>query len=112
MFPQSQRHSQTTQFHWRWWVGCRATNRPKRCPVISLKVVIAASSLGCGVKWRPDVRAFGRCALIETDYGLCESAMDPAVILALHIHFIDVHGPDNQLIKLNAEEISSLREVR
>jgi len=38
--------------------------------------------------------------------------MDLAIILALHIHFIDVHGPDNQLIKLNAEEISSVREVR
>lgn len=38
--------------------------------------------------------------------------MDPAIILALHIHFIDVHGPDNQLIKLNAEDISSVREVR
>jgi hypothetical protein len=38
--------------------------------------------------------------------------IDPLVILTLHIHFIDVHGPDNQLVKLNAQEISSVREVR
>ena len=32
--------------------------------------------------------------------------------LALNLHLIGVHGPDNQAIDLNASEISSLREQR
>jgi hypothetical protein len=39
------------------------------------------------------------------------SAMDPSVLLAL-LHLIVVHGPDNQTIELNVNEISSIREIR
>jgi hypothetical protein len=36
---------------------------------------------GCGVKWRSNVDAFGRCAYLEGDYGLCESSSVQAMAL-------------------------------
>jgi len=41
-----------------------------------------------------------------------DSLMAFYAALALNLHLINVHGPDNQLIQLNANEISSLREQR